>query len=35
MEFFRGQGKGYQKKINAVLRSYVEQQRHQGGGVKA
>lgn len=29
MEYFRGQGKGYQKKINAVLRSYVEQQRHQ------
>ncbi|NTU53167.1 MAG: hypothetical protein HGA97_05590 [Chlorobiaceae bacterium] len=27
MEYFRGQGKGYQKKINAVLRSYVEQQR--------
>ncbi len=29
LEFFRSQGKGYQKKINAVLRSYVEQkQRH-------
>ena len=24
MEFFRGQGKGYQTKINAVLRSYVD-----------
>jgi len=34
MEFFRGQGKGYQKKINAVLRSYVEHQR-KSGGVKA
>jgi len=29
LELFRSQGKGYQKKINAVLRSYVEQkQRH-------
>ncbi|MGC8775387.1 MAG: BrnA antitoxin family protein [Chlorobaculum sp.] len=34
MEFFRSQGKGYQKKINAVLRSYVEHQR-KSGGVKA
>jgi uncharacterized protein (DUF4415 family) len=25
MQFFRKQGKGYQTKINAVLRSYVEQ----------
>lgn len=25
MEFFRKQGKGYQTRINAVLRSYVEQ----------
>ena len=25
MAFFRGQGRGYQTKINAVLRSYVEQ----------
>ena len=25
MDFFRGQGKGYQTKINAILRSYVEQ----------
>jgi len=25
MEFFRRQGKGYQTKINAVLRSYVDQ----------
>jgi uncharacterized protein (DUF4415 family) len=28
MEFFRRQGRGYQTKINAVLRSYVEQMRH-------
>jgi uncharacterized protein (DUF4415 family) len=27
MAFFRGQGKGYQTRINAVLRSYVEQVR--------
>jgi uncharacterized protein (DUF4415 family) len=27
MAFFREQGKGYQTKINAVLRSYVEQVR--------
>ena len=26
LEFFRSQGRGYQTKINAVLRSYVEQQ---------
>ena len=25
LEFFRNQGKGYQTKINAVLRSYVDQ----------
>jgi len=31
LEFFRSQGKGYQKKINAVLRSYVEQKQHQRG----
>ncbi|TLU82730.1 MAG: hypothetical protein FDX30_06475 [Chlorobium sp.] len=31
LEFFRSQGKGYQKKIHAVLRSYVEEMRkHQG-----
>ncbi len=30
MEFFRKQGKGYQTKINAVLRAYVEQMtRHE------
>ncbi len=29
MEFFRNQGKGYQTKINAVLRSYVDQMRQQ------
>jgi uncharacterized protein (DUF4415 family) len=29
LEYFRSQGKGYQKKINAVLRSYVQHmQRH-------
>jgi uncharacterized protein (DUF4415 family) len=28
LEFFHRQGKGYQTKINAVLRSYVEQMRH-------
>jgi uncharacterized protein (DUF4415 family) len=28
LEFFRSQGKGYQTKINAILRSYVEQMRH-------
>ena len=32
MEFFRNQGKGYQTKINAVLRSYVEQRRHHDRG---
>ena len=31
LEFFRRQGKGYQTKINAVLRSYVDQMmRHNG-----
>ena len=28
LKFFRNQGKGYQTKINAVLRSYVDQQKH-------
>ncbi len=32
LEFFRREGRGYQTRINAVLRSYVEQMRHQGGG---
>ena len=27
LEFFRSQGRGYRKRINAVLRSYVEQRR--------
>jgi uncharacterized protein (DUF4415 family) len=27
LDFFRKQGRGYQTKINAVLRSYVEQMR--------
>ena len=31
LEFFRSQGKGYQKKINAVLRSYVEQKQRNRG----
>jgi uncharacterized protein (DUF4415 family) len=31
LEYFRSQGKGYQKKINAVLRSYVEQKQQQKG----
>jgi len=29
MDYFRKQGKGFHTKINAVLRSYVEQMRHQ------
>jgi len=29
MEFFRSQGKGYQTRINAVLRSYVDQKLHR------
>jgi uncharacterized protein (DUF4415 family) len=28
LDFFRSQGRGYQTKINAILRSYVEQARH-------
>lgn len=28
LEFFRKEGKGYQSRINAVLRAYVEAQRH-------
>ena len=28
LDFFRSQGRGYQTKINAVLRSYVEQMLH-------
>ncbi|MCI4680842.1 BrnA antitoxin family protein [Rhodoblastus acidophilus] len=28
LEFFRREGRGYQTKINAVLRSYVEQMTH-------
>lgn len=31
LDFFRWQGKGYQTKINAVQRSYVEQMRHHDG----
>jgi uncharacterized protein (DUF4415 family) len=29
LNFFRRGGRGYQTKINAVLRSYVEQMRHE------
>ena len=29
LAYFRGQGRGYQTRINAVLRSYVEQVRQQ------
>ncbi len=32
LEFFRSQGKGYQTKINAVLRSYVDQRMLHGRG---
>ena len=32
MEFFCNQGKGYQTKINAVLRSYVDQRRQHDRG---
>jgi uncharacterized protein (DUF4415 family) len=32
LEFFRRDGRGYQTKINAVLRSYVEQMIHRGRG---
>jgi uncharacterized protein (DUF4415 family) len=28
LDYFRSQGKGYQTRINAVPRSYVEQMRH-------
>lgn len=29
LEFFRGTGRGYQTRINAVLRSYFERAKHQ------
>jgi uncharacterized protein (DUF4415 family) len=29
LEFFRKSGRGYQTRINAVLRSYVERARHE------
>ncbi|MBZ4219181.1 MAG: BrnA antitoxin family protein [Chlorobium sp.] len=29
LEYFRNQGKGYQTKINAVLRSYVDHRQHK------
>src|SRR5262245_30801048 len=28
LDYFRGMGKGYQTRINAVLRSYVDRMRH-------
>jgi uncharacterized protein (DUF4415 family) len=28
LDYFRGMGKGYQTRINAVLRSYIERARH-------
>jgi uncharacterized protein (DUF4415 family) len=28
LDYFRSQGKGYQTRINAVLRTYVERMRH-------
>ncbi len=28
LDYFRSQGRGYQTRINAVLRSYVERTRH-------
>ena len=31
LEFFRRDGRGYQTKINAVLRSYVDQMVHREG----
>jgi uncharacterized protein (DUF4415 family) len=31
MEWFRNQGKGYQTRINAVLRAYVQEQKPGGG----
>src|SRR5574340_1225658 len=31
LDFFRKQGKGYQTRINAVLRSYVSRMRHDQG----
>lgn len=30
LDFFRAEGRGYQTKINAVLRAYKEAQRRQG-----
>ena len=29
LDYFRQTGKGYQTRINAVLRSYVERMRHE------
>jgi uncharacterized protein (DUF4415 family) len=30
LDFFRGTGKGYQTRMNAVLKSYVERMRRSG-----
>lgn len=32
VEYFRGQGEGYQSRINAVLRAYVHSQRKRAAG---
>ncbi|MFO0992953.1 MAG: BrnA antitoxin family protein [Hyphomicrobiales bacterium] len=32
LDWFRRQGRGYQTRINAVLRSYVEQKERRSGG---
>ncbi len=32
LDYFRREGRGYQTRINAVLRSYVEQMGRHGGG---
>jgi uncharacterized protein (DUF4415 family) len=29
LDYFRSMGRGYQTRINAVLRSYVERMRHE------
>jgi uncharacterized protein (DUF4415 family) len=32
LAWFRGHGRGYQTRINSVLRAFVEAQKHQGRG---
>ena len=34
LDFFKQQGTGYQRRINAVLRSYMEQKKSQSRGKK-